>query len=163
MFDKDTEWQTKTFCDRNKLSVTNTDCLWQNRLSVTDRDCLWQSQNVCDRHRLFVTHTDCIWHIQTVCDIGLFSVTEAKTITTDIFNIDKCVNIWKLCIYYFHTKNKALRFNSVFSLFLCALDWNWFMHFHGQFIGKITASDTQTWKMSPSTPSRMVSNLAGFG
>ena len=89
VFDTDTkyQWQTNTFCDRNKHSLTHSDCLWQtqtdcdrHRLAMTDTECNWQTDcmwqtktdclsqtnTVCDRHRLSVTNTRYLWQTHNV-------------------------------------------------------------------------------------------------
>ena len=67
---------TQIICDRHVLSVKDTDRSWQTetktfgdrqRLSVTNTDYLLLNQTVCARHRPFVTDTERSWLTQTDC------------------------------------------------------------------------------------------------
>ena len=67
VFDKVTDRQTKTCCDRHKIFLTNTDGLRKNTQSGTDTDCLLHTNTVCERHtfsdrqRFSVTDNNCLW------------------------------------------------------------------------------------------------------
>ena len=101
----------KTFCDRHRLYVRNTDYMWETqslwlkqtvwerfKLSVTDTYCLGQANTFSDIKRFPVTviycllqkltviYTYCFWQIHTVCDTIRLSVTDRDCLSqTQIF------------------------------------------------------------------------------
>ena len=113
-------WQMQTVGDRN-------------RICVTDSDCMWQKQKVCDRHCLYVRETYLLWQTQTVSEMQQGS-DAPDAVCAQFLQLG---NLFLFCPLFWIQFRHILYFGCIFAhliFFLFAYFWKFFQKFQAYFV-----------------------------